>query len=101
VLLSVVLLAVAGVVAVVVAHLNRGSHGGPTFTTRVPSASLAPTLAVGAIVTVAPDAAYVPQIGDIVLFHPPRGADPQTPVCGNPNQGIGHAPTGSRSSTGT
>ena len=30
-----------------------------------------------------------PSVGDIVVFHPPRGADPQPPVCGNPMQGSG------------
>ena len=28
-----------------------------------------------------------PSVGDIVVFHPPHGADFQSPVCGNPNQG--------------
>ncbi len=32
-----------------------------------------------------------PGLGDIVVFHPPAGADPLTPVCGNPDQGAGHA----------
>jgi signal peptidase I len=31
-----------------------------------------------------------PSVGDIVVFHPPAGADPITPVCGNANQGAGH-----------
>ena len=32
-----------------------------------------------------------PGVGDIVVFHPPRGADPLSPVCGNPSQGAGHS----------
>jgi signal peptidase I len=28
-------------------------------------------------------------IGDIIVFHPPRGADPQQPVCAAPREGIG------------
>ena len=32
-----------------------------------------------------------PSVGDIVVFHPPHGADNQDdPICGNPNQGAGH-----------
>jgi signal peptidase I len=31
-----------------------------------------------------------PSVGDIVVFHPPQGADPITPVCASPNQGAGH-----------
>ncbi len=32
-----------------------------------------------------------PSVGDIVVFHPPKGADPTTnPICGNPSQGGGH-----------
>ena len=30
-----------------------------------------------------------PSVGDIVVFHPPKGADPPNPVCGNPTQGEG------------
>jgi signal peptidase I len=33
-----------------------------------------------------------PSVGDIVVFHPPKGADPTTnPICGNPGQGAGHS----------
>jgi signal peptidase I len=43
-----------------------------------------------------------PSVGDIVVFHPPTGADSATPVCGNPDQGPGHpqacdSPTASES----
>jgi signal peptidase I len=30
-------------------------------------------------------------MGSIVVFHPPTGADPLEPVCGDPAQGAGHA----------
>jgi len=33
---------------------------------------------------------YKIDVGDIVVFHPPHGADPITPVCGSPSQGAGH-----------
>jgi signal peptidase I len=32
-----------------------------------------------------------PSLNDVVVFHPPKGADPATPVCGSPNQGAGHS----------
>jgi signal peptidase I len=32
-----------------------------------------------------------PSVGDIVVFHPPKGADPEPPVCGNQSQGGGHS----------
>jgi len=31
-----------------------------------------------------------PSVGDVVVFHPPAGADSPTPQCGDPNQGTGH-----------
>jgi signal peptidase I len=31
-----------------------------------------------------------PSLGDVVVFHPPHGADPSQPVCGNSNQGANH-----------
>jgi signal peptidase I len=60
---------------------------------RVPSSSMFPTIQAGATIIV-DLRAYVgkrPRIGDIVVFHPPRGAEPLTPVCGNRNQGAGHS----------
>jgi len=30
-----------------------------------------------------------PSVGDIVVFHPPKGADSQPPICGVPTQGLG------------
>ncbi len=53
---------------------------------RIPSASMYPTLHVGQRV-LANRLINHPSIGDVVVFHPPRGADPQPAVCGNQNQG--------------
>lgn len=63
---------------------------GPSERLRVPSQAMAPTLKAGQVVTVSPNSNFRPQVGDIVLFHPPSGADSPTPVCGNPDQGAGH-----------
>jgi signal peptidase I len=45
-----------------------------------------------------------PSIGDVVVFHPPAGAEQGTGVCGNSNEGSGHpqacgVPTANQSST--
>jgi signal peptidase I len=56
---------------------------------RIPSPSMEPTLHIGQRV-LANRLIDHPSVGDVVVFHPPRGADPLTPVCGNPNQGGGH-----------
>jgi signal peptidase I len=56
---------------------------------RIPSPSMVPTLAIGQRV-LANRLISHPSIGDIVVFHPPRGADPATPVCGSVDQGPGH-----------
>jgi signal peptidase I len=56
---------------------------------RIPSPSMVPTLDVGQRVLTNRLINH-PSVGDIVVFHPPKGADPQVPVCGNPNQGEGH-----------
>jgi signal peptidase I len=56
---------------------------------RIPSPSMVPTLDVGQRVLTNRLINH-PSVGDIVVFHPPKGADPQTPVCGNPDQGEGH-----------
>jgi signal peptidase I len=57
---------------------------------RIPSPSMVPTLAVGQRVLTNRLINH-PSLGDVVVFHPPRGADPTTPVCGSPNQGAGHS----------
>ena len=40
---------------------------------------------------VAADRSHAPQVGDIVLFHPPAGARPRDPLCGVADEGSGHA----------
>jgi signal peptidase I len=56
---------------------------------RIPSESMVPTLEVGQRI-LANRLINHPSVGDVVVFHPPSGADPDTPVCGSPNQGAGH-----------
>jgi signal peptidase I len=57
---------------------------------RIPSGSMEPTLTIGQRVLTNRLVNH-PSIGDIVVFHPPAGADPQPATCGNPNQGTGHS----------
>jgi signal peptidase I len=83
------LVAVAGVAAlaaVVVAGALVLSSGHRTRRYRVPSASMLPTIKVGERVTVDLDAYEdaAPRRGDIVIFHPPQGAD--TDSCGRPDR---------------
>jgi signal peptidase I len=56
---------------------------------RIPTQSMLPTVSVGQRV-LANRLDTHPSLYDIVVFHPPAGADPQIPVCGNPQQGAGH-----------
>jgi signal peptidase I len=72
---------------------------------QIPSGSMEPTLRIGDRVLV--DRAghrlgAQPEIGDIVVFHPPAGADAEPAACGAPDAGPGTerlctAPTGDRS----
>ncbi len=55
---------------------------------KIPSQSMVPTLVVGQRILVN-RLSTNPGIGDVVVFHPPAGADPISPVCGNPAQGSG------------
>jgi signal peptidase I len=57
---------------------------------RIPTGSMEPTLAIGQRVLVDRLTTH-PRIGDVVVFHPPHGADPAQPVCGDPNDGLGRA----------
>ncbi len=57
---------------------------------RIPTPSMVPTLAVGQRI-LANRLIDHPSVGDIVVFHPPKGADPAAPICGNPQQGGGHS----------
>lgn len=54
---------------------------------RIPSGSMEPTLAIGerVIVNRIGNRFSGPSVGEIVVFHPPHGAD--TNACGNPGQG--------------
>ena len=54
---------------------------------RIPSGSMEPTLGIGerVIVDRIGNRFSAPGVGDIVVFHPPHGAD--TNACGNPGQG--------------
>jgi signal peptidase I len=57
---------------------------------RIPSPSMVPTLTIGQRVLVN-RLTTDPSVGDVVVFHPPAGADANNPVCGDSNQGAGHA----------
>jgi signal peptidase I len=56
---------------------------------RIPSPSMVPTLDVGQRV-LTNRLSTKPGVGDIVVFHPPAGADPDTPVCGDSGEGANH-----------
>src|SRR5579875_1409091 len=56
---------------------------------RIPSGSMIPTLDIGQRVLTNRLISH-PSVGDVVVFHPPHGADLPGGVCGNPNQGPGH-----------
>ncbi len=57
---------------------------------RIPSPSMVPTLAIGQRV-LANRLDTQPSLGDVVVFHPPHGADPvYTPICAAKDQGDGH-----------
>jgi signal peptidase I len=55
---------------------------------RIPSPSMVPTLEIGQRILVSRVSTH-PGVGDVVVFHPPTGANPREPVCGNPSQGLG------------
>lgn len=57
---------------------------------RIPSPSMVPTLMPGQRI-LANRLVNHPSIGDVVVFHPPHGADFQEPVCGDRDQGGGHS----------
>jgi signal peptidase I len=56
---------------------------------RIPSSSMVPTLDPGQRVLTNRLANH-PSVGDVVVFHPPHGADLNSPECGNSSQGTGH-----------
>jgi signal peptidase I len=51
---------------------------------RIPTGSMLPTLALGQRVLTNRLINH-PSVGDIVVFHPPQGADGAPPVCGSPS----------------
>jgi signal peptidase I len=55
---------------------------------RIPTGSMIPTLDVGQRILVN-RLDTSPSLYNVVVFHPPAGADPNTAVCGNRAQGIG------------
>jgi signal peptidase I len=57
---------------------------------RIPSSSMVPTLDPGQRVLTNRLSTH-PSVGDVVVFHPPHGADFDNPVCGNSSQGTGHS----------
>ena len=66
---------------------------------RIPSESMEPTLRVGDRVLVnrfSHRLGSEPKVGQIVVFHPPSGADTSPPTCGEPSQGGGTATPCSR-----
>ena len=73
----------------------------PAQTLRVTSGSMRPTLAVGRMFPLDTTAyrSSSPRIGDIVAFHAPEGAMPDTPVCGvsRPAGAVCPQPTPARS----
>src|SRR5690349_10721581 len=64
--------------------------GAPTRAYRNPSAAMEPTIKFGQRIVVSLAPGYEPRVGDIVVFHPPAGADALGPICGNHHQGVGH-----------
>ena len=53
---------------------------------RIPSGSMEPTLHIGQRI-LADRLLDSPGVGDVVVFHPPKGADPQPAVCGAASEG--------------
>jgi signal peptidase I len=70
---------------------------------RIPSGSMEPTLQIGDRVLVnrfSHRLGSAPKVGDIVVFHPPSGAESGSPRCGRPDQGSGSPSPCSRPTTG-
>lgn len=63
---------------------------------RIPSGSMIPTLSIGQRVLTNRLISH-PSIGDVVVFHPPHGADLGDGACLNADQGPGHPAPCSRS----
>lgn len=54
---------------------------------RIPSGSMIPTLQIGQRILVSRLSTH-PSLGDVVVFHPPAGADSE--ICGSSDEGEGH-----------
>jgi signal peptidase I len=80
---SIVELVVTVAVAIVLALLIQAFIVKPY---RIPSPSMVPTLQIGQRILVSRLSTH-PGLGDVVVFHPPAGANPDNPICGNPHQG--------------
>jgi len=93
-------------VVVVAAALTLSVQAYAVKPYRIPSESMEPTLHVGDRVLVNRASHRLgaePRIGDVVVFHPPAGADAASPRCGAEGEGEGSAmpcsrPTDGRSS---
>ncbi len=89
--------AIAVLGAILVGEMNHE----PSQSLRVTSGSMRPTLAVGRVFPLDTTAyrSSAPRIGDIVAFHAPEGAMPDTPVCGvsRPAGSVCPEPTPNRS----
>jgi signal peptidase I len=89
--------------ALVASGCGGSSHREREF--RIPSPAMIPTFRIGDHIRVDIDAyrSRPPARGDIVIFYPPRGADPAVDRCGNPSQPAdGHpcaSPTPERSTS--
>jgi signal peptidase I len=79
-------LAVTVAVAIALALLIQAFFVKPY---RIPSPSMVPTLAIGQRVLTNRLDTH-PSLGDVVVFHPPAGADPAEPICGDSQQGTDH-----------
>jgi signal peptidase I len=86
------LLVTGAVLSGVVSACGGSNQQLKTYTNLAPS--MLPTVKPGARVQVDLRAyrSSSPRLGDILLFHPPHGADSlYSPVCGDPNQGANHS----------
>jgi signal peptidase I len=90
--------------ALLLAGCGGSAAGRKTY--RIPSPAMEPTLKVGERIQVDRLAYRTvnPKPGEIVVFHPPRGADQAIPVCGVSNEGQGDSqacgvPTAQQSSS--
>jgi signal peptidase I len=77
------ILLVAAIAVLGVILISEVNHE-PAQSLRVTSSSMRPTLSVGRVYPLDTTAyrSSSPRIGDIVAFHAPEGAIPDTPVCG-------------------